>query len=436
MPISIPRGGNILLANARVPRAAMGEPSSGALALCDIAISDGRIAAIGAAGTGSGAARVDLDGGLVLPAFAELHTHLDKGHIWPRKPNPDGTWMGALLAVGEDTQANWSGPDVEARMEFSLRCAYAHGTAAIRTHLDSSLSQYKITWDVFETVRERWAGKVELQGVSLYGPDLMLDRASLTRIAERVAAAGGVLGGSTAVHPDNPVMMRNLIEVAGRFGLDIDLHCDETADPEASALLSLAEAIIETGYTGTVVAGHCCALARQDGTLAHRTIDTVAKAGLTVVSLPMCNLYLQDRHAIGEVTTPRWRGVTLLKELKAAGVRVAISSDNTRDPFYAYGDLDALEVLREGARIIHFDHPMDEAFAWSRSVAADPAAAAGFAYRGEIAVGAGADLVLFGARSWTELMSRPQADRVVLRGGEPIDTSLPDYRELDSLMGA
>jgi cytosine deaminase len=433
--IAIPPEGHAVLANATVPRAVMGEAGSGALERCDITIADGRIAGIGPAGTGTGPGRVDLDGGLVLPCFVDLHTHLDKGHIWPRKANPDGTWMGALIAVGEDAVANWSGPDVERRMEFALRCAYAHGTAAIRTHLDSSLSQYEITWDVFERVRERWAGRVELQGVALYGPDLMLDREGLGRIAARVAAAGGVLGGSTAVHPDNPTMMRNLIELAGKHGLDIDLHCDETADPAASALLSIADAVNETGYTGSVVAGHCCALARQDSALANLTIDAVAKAGITVVSLPMCNLYLQDRHAIGEVLTPGWRGVTLLKELKAAGVRVAISSDNTRDPFYAYGDLDGLEVLREGARIIHFDHPMDEAFCWARSVGADPASAAGLDYAAELREGASADLVLFRARSWTELMARPQADRTVLRAGQSIDTSLPDYRELDDLMG-
>ena len=33
-------------------------------------------------------------------------------------------------------------------------------------------------------------------------------------------------------------------------------------------------------------------------------------------------------------------------------------------------------------------------------------------------------------------MSRPQSDRVVLRAGAAIDTTLPDYRELDDLMGS
>jgi hypothetical protein len=33
----------------------------------------------------------------------------------------------------------------------------------------------------------------------------------------------------------------------------------------------------------------------------------------------------------------------------------------------------------------------------------------------------------------SELIARPQSDRIVLRAGRPIDTALPDYRELDDL---
>jgi cytosine/creatinine deaminase len=64
---------------------------------------------------------LDLDNGIVLPAFVECHTHLDKGHIWARQPNPDGTFPGALDSVGTDRDVNWSAADVRARMEFALR---------------------------------------------------------------------------------------------------------------------------------------------------------------------------------------------------------------------------------------------------------------------------------------------------------------------------
>ena len=62
--------------------------------------------------------------------------------------------------------------------------------------------------------------------------------------------------------------------------------------------------MIETGFSAPVVVGHCCSVSTMDEDAAHRTLDLVAKAGLNVVSLPMCNLYLQDRHADRTPRTP------------------------------------------------------------------------------------------------------------------------------------
>jgi cytosine/creatinine deaminase len=432
----------LVLRNARLPDALAGKPTSGAVPRVDITIAGGLVTAIepspkdGADRPAEAGADIhDMRDGLVLPAFVDIHTHLDKGHIWPRKPNPDGTWMNALLSVAEDRERHWSASDVERRMEFSLAAAYAHGTAAIRTHLDSAPPQHGITWDVFEKVRERWADRIELQGVSLLGPDHLLDKAIVTEVARRTKAGKGVMGGAIADHPETRQATRNVVEAAGEAGLDLDIHCDETGNPDASALYWLADAVIELGYTGRVAAGHCCALAVQDETTFNKTVERVAKAGVAVISLPMCNMYLQDRGESGARKTPRWRGVAPLRELAEAGVPVAIASDNTRDPFYAYGDLDGIEVLREGARILHFDHPADEAWAWTQSMGAWPARFAGMATRAEVVVGAPADLVLLSARSWSEMMARPQADRKIMRAGRIIDAKLPDYRDLDDLMG-
>jgi len=419
------------LRNASVPSAMMGRPGGG-LEQVDIVVSDGRITSLAPHQPGPGR---DLDRGLVLPAFVDVHTHLDKGHIWPRKQNPDGTWLGALLAVQTDRDGLWSKTDVGRRMDFALRSAYAHGTAAIRTHLDSIPPQESISWDLFAEVRDAWRDRLELQAVALIHADCILDPAQLDQVARKVKEVGGLLGGAVHSDPRAKQAMLKLVEKAGELGLDIDVHADETGDPSSDTLERLAEAVIETGYTGRVLAGHCCVLTVQDEATQKRTIEKVARAGIAIVSLPMCNLYLQDRDEHGR-DTPIRRGVTTLKEFREAGVPVAIASDNTRDPFYAYGDLDALEVLREGARIVHFDHPQDLAWSWAQTVTADAAAIAGFDYGAAIAVGAPADLVLFRARTWTELLSRPQSDRMVMRKGSLIDTTLPDYRELDDLMEA
>ena len=141
----------------------------------------------------------------------------------------------------------------------------------------------------------------------------------------------------------------------------------------------------------------------------------------------MCNMYLQDR-AAGR--TPRWRGVTVLHEARARGIPVAVASDNTRDPFYAYGDHDMHEVFREAVRILQLDHPIGR---WADVVASSPAEIVGLPERGRIRVGAPADLVILEGRSWNEALSRPESRRTVLRGGRPIDTTPPSYAELDHL---
>ncbi|CAA0102499.1 Pterin deaminase [Starkeya nomas] len=394
----------------------------------DIAVEAGRIARLAPAGTLlDGAARLELAGRLVLPGPVDVHTHLDKGFIWKRAPNPDGTFAGALAAADADRRANWNAQDVRRRMDFALRCAYAHGTVAIRTHLDSIGPQTAISWPVFAEMRERWAGRIALQAVCLTPIDLVLDDAEFLPLVDTVRAHGGVLGAVTYMSAALPAGLERLFETAERYGLDLDLHVDESADPGARSLALIAEAALRRSFQGQVLVGHCCSLARQETSEADRTLDRVAEAGIAVVSLPTCNLYLQDRHPSH---TPRWRGITLLHEMKARSIPVMVASDNARDPFYAYGDLDLVEVYREASRIAHLDHPHGD---WPSIIARAPAMHMGIE-AGLLGPGRPADLLLFRARSLNEALSRPQLDRRVLREGRAIDTTRPDYAELDDLM--
>lgn len=432
--ISPPNAGRFVLSNATLPAVAVegfDAPAIEGLVKADIVIADGVISALLPAGAAPvELPRSDLKDGMVWPCFTDMHTHLDKGHIWPRNANPDGTFIGALDAVRADREAYWSTADVGKRMEFSLRSAYAHGTSLIRTHLDLLAPQHRISFEVFAEMRDAWKDRVALQAVALFPMENMVDAAYFADLVAVVREKGGLIGGVTRMNPDLDSQLDVLFRAAADNGLDVDLHVDESDDPAAETLKAIAQAVLRNRFDGKVTAGHCCSLARQDEETAKRTVELVAKAGLSIVSLPMCNLYLQDRYP---GRTPRWRGVTLFKELAAAGVATAVASDNTRDPFYAYGDLDPVEVLREAVRILHLDHPLDTA---ARVVTTSPADILGRPDKGRIAAGALADLVLFSARRWTEFLSRPQSDRVVLRRGKVIDRSLPDYRELDNIVGA
>ncbi len=399
----------------------------------DVAVDGDQIVAIAPhhLGPSSAPGAIDLKGRIVLPCFVDCHTHLDKGHIWPRSPNPDGSFAGALHATHADRTAHWNAGDVSRRMDFALRTAYAHGTKAIRTHLDSAAPQDGISWPVFETMREKWQGRVDLQAACLVGIEETRDETWFAGLTRRVAAARGVLGAVTYMVPDLDALLDRMFALAIEHDLDLDFHADETDAVEAVSLKKIAEAALRHRFEGKILVGHCCSLARQPDDEVLDTLDKVARAKMAVVSLPMCNLYLQDRRH--DVTTPRWRGVTLLHEMKARGISVAVASDNTRDPFYAYGDLDMLEVYRMATRILHLDHPVGD---WPRAVARTPADVMRLADTGVLQPGGPADLVVFKGRNWTELLSRPEADRIVVRDGRQVDTSLPDYAELDELVGA
>lgn len=221
IPTTIPTGSTYVLRNATIPRALLAHaetyPGDGETARLDIAVERGLIARIAPAGSGLGGAPVDLDGGMVWPCFADIHTHLDKGHIWSRAPNPDGRHASARLAVVADRTAHWSAQDVAARMRFGLRCAYAHGTRAVRTHIDSLGAQAAKSWPVLAAMRAEWQGRIALQGVSLVGIDFFRDEAAGARLADLVAQSGGILGAVTTMKPDlDPLVDR----VFGRAGGD------------------------------------------------------------------------------------------------------------------------------------------------------------------------------------------------------------------------
>lgn len=434
-PVTLPP--DIWLRNAQVPAPLLvGAPAPAdaeGLARVDLHVTDGRIAAIAPAGTAPSG--VDLDRGQVWPCFVDGHVHLDKTQTWPRQPNPDGTHSGAKNAVIADRGKYYSESDIEPRFDFGLRCALAHGTAAIRTHLDSYWPNARAHWAVFRRLRDTWAGRIDLQAVSICPLERFAGDDGVA-LANEVADSHGILGmtttgeGGRASSPEFQTLLDRFFSLAEERGLALDLHLDETGDASSRTLDAVARTALRRDFKAPIQVGHVCSLSVQTEAEALTTISLCADAGLHVINLPMCNMYLQGRKA---GRTPRWRGITMVHEFRSAGVPVSFASDNCRDPFYAYGDYDMMEVYREAVRIAQLDHPFG---AWAASVTATPAASCYFPDRGRIAVGAPADLVLFRARSMTELLARPQSDRAILRAGKPLNVSLPDFREMDAVVGA
>jgi cytosine/creatinine deaminase len=434
--IAWPTSTRYWLTNARVPTCLL---SNGASSLpadaegvvkADLLIDAGKIASIALPGSHEDTIpQIDLGGRQVWPTLIDIHTHLDKGHTVERNPNVDGTFHNARLAAQAD-RPNWTAADLRRRMDFGLRCAYAHGVSAIRSHIDTYHETVDRSWQVLREIRDEWRGKVDLQGVALCPIDLLED-AYGDKVAATVAKSDGLLGGVTRASIGNhgkplnniDMLLDRVFSLAARHDLNVDLHVDETHDPAAATLPLVARAALRHGYRGRVVCGHCCSLANQAESDVDRTLDLVAEADIAIVTLPTVNMYLQDRKS---GRTPRWRGVTVVHEMLRRGIKVSAAGDNCRDSFYAYGDHDVVDTFRQAVRILHFDHPVAAAPAL---VGSTPGAVGGFFGHGKIAVGAPAQLIVFNARTINEIISRPQSDRVVIRDGARIASQMPDYSE-------
>ena len=240
--IDIPDRNRFRLQNATVPACLTDDLPPGAaidadgLTQLDFAIENGRISAmVPSGGNTDDVPATDLDSSMVWPCFVDLHTHIDKGHIWPRRRNPDGTRAGALSSTGEDRDANWNADDLRARMNFSLDSAWSHGTVALRTHIDSTAPQHKITWPVVSEIRDSWAGRIELQAVCLEPIRGYADKGFGNEIADMMVEYGGILGAVLNVQDGTDALLDFVIGLAMDRGLELDFHVDEMNDPNAKS---------------------------------------------------------------------------------------------------------------------------------------------------------------------------------------------------------
>ena len=167
-------------------------------------VADGKIERHRPPGAETRCRMLDLAGGMVCRPSSTCHTHIDKGHIWPRKPNPDGTFIGALER-GAARTARRAGARTTSRAAWISACAAPMRTAprCSAPIIDSAPPQDEISWPVFAEMRERWtrpdraAGRAPVRASTPSAIDGFADDLADTRRRGQ----GGVLGGVTYMVP-------------------------------------------------------------------------------------------------------------------------------------------------------------------------------------------------------------------------------------------
>lgn len=338
---------------------------------------------------------------LALPTFANLHAHADRSFtVTSFRP---GSFSDAL-ATSAKARAAFTVEDVKGRATLFLERSLGHGVTRVRTHTDVDPVVGMISMEGVLAAKAVMAGRIDVDVIAfstsrndLSHPD------AVSQFRDAIDRKPDFLGLSINSAADPGKALDVLLDLAEESGLPVDLHIDEHLRPDQMVASMAVGAIVSRDFGPRTTFSHLCALATLEPTDASALIDGIAKAGITVIVLPETNLFLQDR---GD-GTPRRRGITLVRELIAAGVKVRFGSDNVRDWFFPFGDGDMLDTALFTAVAAGVDD--------------DTSLLAGLCDgRTALAPGDPADLVLVPASSMEDALARRPAGRIVFKAGRQV----------------
>lgn len=392
--------------------------------LADLDLAAGEITAVraadGRAADGRAGIGTDATGWRLIPGAGEPHAHLDKALSAEQiEPGPQaGNDLVTAIDQWRSLVPTLTTEDFAERARRAVHRYVANGITTIRTHADALREGDPLRGvDALLGLRQDLGDRLTLQVCLLAGPDT-----PDAVIEDAIGRGVDVVGGCPHL-TDEPVKETGrLLDIAERFGLPVDLHTDEQTTTGHLDLVDLAEQVIARGLQQQVTASHCVRLGMLGQDRRRPVVDLVAKAGIGIVTLPITNLYLQGRDA--DRAQPR--GLTAVRALLEAGVRVAAGADNLRDPFNPVGRADPFETTSLLVTAAHL-RPAEALAAvttTTRSVLGLPPAGTG--------PGSRADFMLVPDVPLDEVVAGAQTARVVVHGGRVLaDTRVNTVLDLE-----
>ena len=393
----------------------------------DIAIADGRIAALGTALPAHGAQEIDAGGDLVTPPFVDAHFHMDAtlSYGLPRV-NRSGTLLEGIALWGELKPQLTQEALVERALQY-CDWAVARGLLAVRTHVDVCDDRL-LAVEALLHVKKQVAPYLDLQLVAFPQDGVLRSPNAFDNLKRAIAMGVDVVGGIPHFErtmADGAESVRLLCEFAADKGLRVDMHCDESDDPLSRHIETLAYHTHRLGLHGRVAGSHLTSMHSMDNYYVSKLLPLMREAGVAAIANPLINITLQGRHD----TYPKRRGMTRVPELLAAGIDVAFGHDCVMDPWYSLGSGDMLEVAHMGLHVAQMtgQEAMHQCF---MAVTQTPARILGLEGYG-LEPGCNADLVILDAGSTIEAIRLRAARRYVIRRGRIVSRSPAAHAALD-----
>ena len=296
---------------------------------------------------------IDAKQKLLCAPFVEPHIHLD-AVMTAGEPrwNKSGTLFEGIECWSE-RKLMLSESDVQSRVLKAAELMISNGVQHIRTHVDvtdPTLTALK----AIVPLKEKLAPFLDLQIVAFPQEGSLSFPNGKALMEQALEIGADVVGGIPHFEFTREYgvdSMRWVVDLAKKHDKLVDVHCDEIDDGSSRFLEVLATAALETGMTSKVTASHTVAMHSYNNAYCSKLFRLLKMSGINFVSCPTENIHLQGRFD----TFPKRRGITRVKELRNAGINVALAQDSIQDPWYSLGNG---KLLRQVDFALHACHMM------------------------------------------------------------------------------
>ncbi|MFS4431116.1 amidohydrolase [Chryseobacterium sp. S90] len=290
--------------------------------LFSIEIEDGKIKAVKANDPASKA--IDAKGYLMLPAFRDMHIHLDKtlyGLPW-QALSPKRRTVKDMIAYEQEIIPELLKTSVS-RAEQLISLQQHYGTHFVRTHFNIDPTSGLKSLEHLEQALENKKGsfKAELVAFPQHGvyytetAPLMKEAAQLKNV--------GFIGGLDPLSIDGSIekVMDFTVQLALDHNKGIDIHLHETGESGMKTINYLIDKAIENpALQGKTFVSHAFALAHLSPKEAEQISERLAAGKVGIVS-----------------SVPFKGTVMPIPTLKKYGVNVLIGNDNVQDYWSTFG---------------------------------------------------------------------------------------------------
>ena len=324
----------------------------------EILVDNGVIKAIGK-DLGPADEVIDLGGKMVTAPYVDPHLHLDYVYTLSEM-GQEGAGSGTLFEAIEMWPKFKKTLTVDSVKRLALKGIIdevSQGVQHIRTHIDVTDPTFTGLKAMLE-LREELKDKVEIQIIAFPQQGMYTYKGGRELVEEALKMGADVVGGIPHYEPAREFGEKSVhetVKLALKYNKLIDVHCDETDDPQSRFVELLNALVLMEDYGSKTTASHTCSFGSSDNSYAYRMLDLFKKSKMNFICPPTENAYLQGR----QDTYPKRRGLTRVKEFLEYGINIAFAQDSINDPWYPMGNGNMMNILDNGIHLAQIMSPED-----------------------------------------------------------------------------